>query len=193
MDRPERRAIALARHGEPALSRKVRLTSNGYRDWWATYEEGGIRTDQSPPESLKALAARAVALFSSTRRRARETARAVAGEREVTADVLFIEAPLPPPPLPDFITFRPPLWGFVARVAWYLGYGEGDETRQQAEARAEAAADKLIAASEAGGEVLLLAHGYFNNMIGISLKRRGWKLVDDQGFHYWSVRRFEPR
>ena len=62
MDRPERRAIALARHGEPALSRKVRLTSNGYRDWWATYEEGGIRTEQSPPESLKALAARAVSV-----------------------------------------------------------------------------------------------------------------------------------
>ena len=193
MDRPERRAIALARHGEPALSRKVRLTARGYRDWWATYELGGIRTDQSPPDSLKALAARATALFCSTRLRARQTARAVAGDREVMADEVFIEAPLPPPPLPDFITFRPPFWGFVARVAWYLGYGEGDETRQEAEARAELAADRLIDASEHGGEVLLLAHGYFNNMIGVCLKRRGWKLVNDQGFHYWSVRRFEPR
>ena len=43
------------------------------------------------------------------------------------------------------------------------------------------------------GEVLLLAHGYFNNMIGIALQRRGWKLTQDQGFRYWSVRRFEPR
>ena len=46
---------------------------------------------------------------------------------------------------------------------------------------------------EGQGEVLLLAHGYFNNMIGIALQRRGWKLTQDQGFRYWSVRRFEPR
>ena len=175
------------------MSRKVRLTSSGYRDWWATYEEGGIRTDQSPPDSLKALAARATAVFSSTRRRAIETARAVVGGRDFNADAVFIEAPLPPPPLPDFITFRPPFWGFVARVAWWLGYGEGGETRAEAETRAAAAADQLIAAAESGGEVLLLAHGYFNNMIGIALKRRGWKLVEDQGFQYWSVRRFEAR
>ena len=36
-------AIVLARHGEPALSRKCYLTSDQYRDWWARYEVGGLR------------------------------------------------------------------------------------------------------------------------------------------------------
>ena len=42
-------AITLARHGRPALSRKVLLTSQGYRDWWATYEVGGLCKKQTPP------------------------------------------------------------------------------------------------------------------------------------------------
>ena len=192
MTSPARRAIALARHGEPALSRKVKLTSAGYRDWWAVYELGGIHDNQTPPDSLKALAAEAGAIFASTRRRAQETARAVVADRSFESDVLFIEAPLPPPPLPSFIRFSPPIWGFIARTAWWLGYSEGDETRPQAEARAERAADKLIAACEAGGPVLLLAHGYFNHMIGTALKKRGWALVENHGFKYWAVRRFEP-
>ena len=175
------------------MSRKVKLTSAGYRDWWATYEEGGIRTDQTPPDSLRALAARAVAVFSSTRRRAIETAKAVAGDRAFASDALYIEAPLPPPPLPDSFRVSPRSWGVIARAAWWLGYGEGGETRAEAEARAASAADALIGASAQGGEVLLLAHGYFNNMIGIALQRRGWKLVQDGGFSYWAVRRFEPR
>jgi len=40
--------------------------------------------------------------------------------------------------------------------------------------------------------VLLLAHGYFNHMIGTALKKRGWALVENHGFKYWAVRRFEP-
>ena len=39
-DRPG--AVILARHGEPALSRKIRLTAAGYRAWWADYEIGGL-------------------------------------------------------------------------------------------------------------------------------------------------------
>ncbi|RZJ39751.1 MAG: histidine phosphatase family protein, partial [Brevundimonas sp.] len=30
-------SITLARHGEPALSRKCMLTSDQYREWWARY------------------------------------------------------------------------------------------------------------------------------------------------------------
>ena len=34
---------------------------------------------------------------------------------------------------------------------------------------------------------------YFNAMIGRALRRRGWKLVEDQGYRYWSTKRFERR
>ena len=35
-------AIILARHGEPALSRKVRLNAEQYREFWAKYEVVGL-------------------------------------------------------------------------------------------------------------------------------------------------------
>ena len=49
-------AIVLARHGEPALSRKCFLTSDQYRDWWARYEVGGLLAGQTPPPELLATA-----------------------------------------------------------------------------------------------------------------------------------------
>ena len=55
------------------------------------------------------------------------------------------------------------------------------------------AAQKLIARAESGQDVLVFAHGYFNHMVGRALKADGWKLVQNQGFKYWSQRRYEKR
>ena len=187
-------AIVLARHGEPALSRKCVLTSDQYRDWWAKYEIGGLRAGQTPPPELLATAAGAGVIYSSTRPRAVETAAAAAAGREVVADALFIEAPLPPPHFPSWFKLPPKYWGAVARFWWHaFNHHEGQETRVQAEARADKAAQSLIARAETGEDVLVLAHGYFNHMVGRSLRAEGWKLVHNQGFKYWSQRRYEKR
>ena len=45
-------AIVLARHGEPALSRKIKLDARAYDRWWAAYEAGGILPGQVPPSEL---------------------------------------------------------------------------------------------------------------------------------------------
>lgn len=186
-------AITLVRHGEPALSRRVRLTSDGYVDWWATYEEIGLLEGQVTPECLKRAAVDAAHIFASTRPRAIETARAVAGGRDFLVDERFVEAPLPPPKMPDYFKLSPRWWGVVARVCWILSdeHASG-ETHAQARARARKTAAEL-AALAADGDVLVLAHGYFNHMIGAELKKMGWRLAKDQGFKYWSARRFEPR
>lgn len=187
-------AIILVRHGEPALSRRCKLTSAEYRDWWATYEEGGLLGGQVPPPCLTATAEAAQTILASTRRRALETARAVAGDRPIQADDIFIEAPLPPPHLPDWFKVSPRTWGVIARFWWWaFNHHEGQETRRQAEVRAREAARRLIDRAAAGGDVLVLAHGYFNGMVGVELSRSGWRCVRDQGFHYWSARRFERR
>ncbi len=39
--------------------------------------------------------------------------------------------------------------------------------------------------------VTLVAHGFFNTMIGLELRRLGWRCVQDRGFKYWSTRHFE--
>lgn len=187
-------SITLARHGEPALSRKCLLTSDEYRDWWARYEVGGLLAGQTPPADLLATAAGAGVIYASTRPRAQETASAIAAGRDVMNDALFIEAPLPPPHFPSWFRLPPKYWGAVARFWWHaFDHHDGQESRAQAEARAEQAAQVLIAKAEAGQDVLVLAHGYFNHMVGRRLKADGWSLVHNQGFRYWSQRRFEKR
>jgi broad specificity phosphatase PhoE len=187
-------AITLARHGEPALSRKCFLTSDQYRDWWAKYEVGGLRAGQTPPPELLATAEGAGAIYASTRPRAQETAAAICAGREVMSDALFIEAPLPPPHFPTWFKLPPKYWGAVARFWWHVfNHHEGQESRAEAEARSEAAARALIARAQSGQDVLVLAHGYFNHMVGRRLRADGWSLVHNQGFKYWSQRRYEKR
>jgi hypothetical protein len=185
-------AIVLARHGEPALSRKVRLSADEYRDFWARYEVLGILPGQVPPEKLTQFAARAGALVCSTRQRSIESASALAGDRLVNQHEVLVEAPLPPPPWPRWIRLSPSIWGFLARVWWwFFNHHEGQETRAAAETRAGQAAELLITYAERGEDVVVLAHGFFNFMIGRALRRRGWRLMSSEGYKYWSTRRFE--
>jgi len=187
-------AIILIRHGEPALSRKCLITARQYGDWWAKYEVGGLLAGQTPPAALVAAAEGAGAIYVSTRQRAQETAAAVAAGRETMTDALFIEAPLPPPPFPDWVKLSPKWWGVVSRFWWHaFNHHGGQETRAQAEVRAEQAARTLIARAQGGKDVLVFAHGYFNHMVGRRLRVDGWKLVQNQGFKYWSQRRYEKR
>src|SRR6476619_1707682 len=74
-------AIVLARHGEPALSRKVRLTAAEYREFWASYELLGLLPGQTPPAQLLSFVQKCGALVSSTRQRSIESAQAIAGAR----------------------------------------------------------------------------------------------------------------
>ena len=185
-------SIVLARHGEPALSRKVRLTARQYRDWWALYEAGGIAAGQSPPDHLIAAAQSAAVIYSSTRLRSIETATALSGGRDFTSDQMFIEAPLPPPHWPDAIRLSPRMWGFISRVWWwFFGHHEGGESRRQAEARAQLAAERLDRLGRDGTSVLVVAHGFFNTMIGRELRKLGWRCVRGRGYKYWSTRYFE--
>ena len=190
--RPGSGWILLARHGEPALSRAIRLDARGYREWWARYEEGGILPDQTPPSGLLEMARNADVIFASTRRRALETADAVVQGKHFIRDPMFIEAPLPPPPLPRFVRLNPRSWGFISRVAWwFFRYSVPDEeNRAQAEARARDVARRLMDSALAGQNVLVLAHGFFNTMVGLELKRAGWRKVEGRGYRYWSTRRF---
>ncbi|HLZ82884.1 MAG TPA: histidine phosphatase family protein [Caulobacteraceae bacterium] len=186
-------AVILARHGEPALSRRVTLTARGYREWWARYEEGGLKPGQSPPPALLALARAADAVVSSTRERSIQSARAIAGGRDILSDPLFVEAPLPPPPLPDWFRLPPRWWGVLSRFCWWaFNYHDGLESMVEAQVRARRAAEDLVSRASDGREVVLIAHGFFNWMIGQALAARGWRKTLDQRFGYWTARRFEP-
>jgi len=193
MGRPRPGAIVLTRHGEPDLSRKVRLNASGYADWWARYEDVGLKPGQVAPVRLREAAKDAV-ILCSTRPRSVESAHALAGGRAFDTDAALIEAPLPPPNWPHWLKLAPRIWGVVARTWWwFFNHHAGQETRAQAETRAAAVADRLIGLAEDGRDVLVIAHGFFNAMVAMALRRRGWRMVENQGFRYWALRRFERR
>ena len=185
--------IITTRHGRPDLSRDLKITAREYGDWWARYDASGLAPEERPPESLIELAKGAKTVLSSTLPRAIETAsRATGGGRDVPADAMFVEAPLPPPPVP-FLKLRPGTWGVVSRTFWFLGYAPaGVENHLQSWARVRKIATRLGEES-LKGDVLLCAHGYLNWMIDHHLRKQGWARVEsDGGNHYWSWRVYEP-
>lgn len=184
-------AIITVRHGRPALDRNVRISWRDYIDWWAAYDRSGLDAGQTPPEALRTAVSNAHVIFSSTLPRALETALAVAPADRIVTDTVFVEAPLPPPPIPGKL--RPGLWGVFARVTWWFGLSRDLETRRSVEQRAEAAAATLVARALRGETVILFAHGWFNRMLRPELSRHGFRCVDDGGDAYWSMRRFERR
>lgn len=187
-------AITLARHGEPALSRKVRLTAREYREFWARYEIMGLLPGQIPPAALSGFVASCDVMIASTRLRAIESAQTVGQGRSFEREALLVEAPLPPPNWPSWIRLSPRLWGFFARFWWwFFNHHEGGETRKEAEVRADQAAAKLHGLALEGASVVVLAHGFFNLLIGRALRRRGWRMTLREGYKYWSTRRFERR
>ena len=189
-------AITLVRHGEPALSRRVKLDWRGYVEWWAKYDQAGLLEGQTPPAILHKFANEARYIFSSTLPRSIETAEAVCDGKGFTSLEALIEAPLPPPHLPSFIKLTPNsyAWGFLARVCWwYLNFHGTVEGREVAKVRARKVAEFLFDKAREGGDVLVLAHGFFNLMVSIELKKMGYIKTLEEGFKYWGCRRYELR
>lgn len=184
-------SITIARHGRPDANREAWLDWHGYEDWWDNlYQPASLAPGQSAPEALVEAAAASHTVFASTLQRAIETAQAVAPERDLVIDPVFVEAELPPPPMPG--KFMAKTWGVFARCSWWMGQARGRESRVEAEARADAAVLRLIEAA-AAGPVVLCAHGWFNRMMRPHLRRRDWVCVRDGGDTYWSWRRYEYR
>lgn len=181
-------SIVIARHGQPHADRSVRIDQSGYRDWWKGYDLAGLHPEERPPERLMELARASDVIFASTLQRAIHTAELVAEGREIITDPVFVEAALPPPPF--WGKHRPGTWGVWARIAWWLGWHDGMESKAAAKVRAEAAVATLTAQALRGHNVLLCAHGWFNRMMRPVLKRQGWREVEDRGDRYWSYRRY---
>ncbi|OYU53269.1 MAG: histidine phosphatase family protein [Alphaproteobacteria bacterium PA1] len=185
--------IVIARHGRPALNRHIWINAAQYLDWWAQYDAGGLAADQVVPNGLIQALQACKTIVSSSLRRALETAAMAAPGRELIVDPQFVEAPLPPPALPDFILFRPRFWGVISRITWFFGNHRGQESREEAEIRAEKAAEWLIEEAQKSGSVGLLAHGWFNRMMRPHLLANGWVCVYDGRDSHWSHRVYRPK
>lgn len=183
-ERAER--IILIRHGQPDIPVAPRASHHEFRSYIDAYEESGLDPQSVPPEELQDLVAELTAVFTSGRKRADESARVLAPNAELIADPLFVEAPLAAPRIP-VLKMRVPKWAVVARIFWHAGYHPEIENYRRAKHRAGEAADILVARAQADGAAALVAHGYFNFLIGRELRRRGFAKSGSHRARFWNA------
>lgn len=185
-ERPIPSRIILIRHGRPAIALAPRTGHKGFRSYIDDYEQAGLDPKDAPPEELQDLVRELGAVFASDRARAHESAKLLAPAAELVVDPLFAEAPLASPRIP-LLKMSVPKWAVVARVLWHAGYHPEIETYRKAKARACAAADILVRRAGEDGQAALVAHGYFNLMIGRELRRRGFRKSGAHRAKYWNA------
>ncbi len=184
--------ILLIRHGQPHIALRPRTDRAGFADYVAAYEEAGLAPADLPPEELRELARELDHVFTSGRPRSHQSAAALAPHAQLIADPLFAEAPLASPPIP-LLAMRVTKWAVVSRILWHAGFHPGIEKPGAAARRAKEAADILIARARKTGVTALVAHGYFNWMIGRQLVRRGFTRTGSHQARYWNTVTYERK
>jgi broad specificity phosphatase PhoE len=183
-ERAER--IILIRHGQPDIPVAPRASHREFRSYIDAYEQSGLDPESAPPEELQDLVGELAAVFTSGKKRADESARLLAPNAELIADPLFVEAPLAAPRIP-LLKMRVPKWAVVARIFWHAGYHPEIENYRRARNRAKRAAEILAARARDDGAAVLVAHGYFNFLIGRELRRRGFAKSGSHRARFWNA------
>jgi broad specificity phosphatase PhoE len=178
--------IILVRHGRPALPLRPRTSHGEFRDYIDAYEQAGLDPESLPPQELSDLVKELDHVFTSDRPRAHQSAKALAPHAELQVDSLFAEAPLASPPIP-LLRMRVPKWAVIARILWHVGYHPEIENFRKAKHRAAQAADILMNKVRDGSDAVLVAHGYFNAMIGRQLRQRGFTRTGGHRVRYWNA------
>jgi broad specificity phosphatase PhoE len=179
--------IVLIRHGKPDVERGRWLSHKKFQDFIADYERAGLDPLSAPPSWLVELVGQARRVFASDRPRARESAHAVAPHAELKISPLFMEAELKSPKLP-VVRLQPAAWAIIARLAWHAGHDSGIENYGDAKERSQKTVDMLDSVAREDGIAVLVAHGYFNAIVGRTLSKRGWhRLGGRHRAKYWNA------
>ncbi len=178
--------IILIRHGQPHIALSPRTSHREFRDYIDAYEAAGLAPSNLPPGELQDLLKELTSVFTSGKPRAHQSAARIAPHAELIADPLFVEAPLASPPLP-LLRLEVPAWAVMSRILWHAGFTPGIENYRRARHRAAQAADILVGRARDTGTAALVAHGYFNWMIGRQLRRRGFTRQGSHQARYWNT------
>lgn len=177
--------IILIRHGKPAIPTAPVARHHEFRSYIDAYEEAGLDPADAPPEELRDLVRELDAVFTSGRKRAADSAKVLAPNAELIVDPLFVESPLASPRIP-LLKMKVTKWAVVSRLMWYAGFSPKIEGYRKSKRRAKQAADILIKRAQTTGGTALVAHGYFNYLIGIELRRRGFVQAGRHKAKYWN-------
>ena len=166
--------VVLIRHGKPDVGSSPRISHKKFQTYIEEYERAGLHPESPPPEWLVDLVREARRIHASDRPRAQESAKALAPHAALSTSSLFMEAQLKSPRLP-LVRMKPPAWAVLARLAWHAGHHGGIEDYRDARERAEQAVDMLADVAREDGIAVLVAHGYFNAIVGRTLRKQGWR------------------
>lgn len=179
--------IILIRHGRPAISTRQRTGHKGFRDYIDAYEASGLASDSFPPDAVCELVRGLKAIYTSGKPRAQDSARKLAPDAKLINDPLFVEAPLASPFIP-LVHLGVASWAVVSRILWHFGYHPDMENYRASKRRAAKAADILIRTAKTnGGTAAVVAHGYFNAILGRELARRGYERTGSHRVRYWNA------
>ncbi len=183
----EKLRIILVRHGKPAIESSPKFCHNGFRRYIDEYQEAGLDPASAPPEELIDLVKGLNAVHTSESPRSTDSGRTLLPQAELIADPLFAEAPLASPRIP-LLKMRMPIWAVMARIMWHAGYHPEIENYRRAKIRAQQAADILLDRAKSNdGTAVLVAHGYFNAMIGRVLRKRGFRRTGAHRVRFWNA------
>jgi broad specificity phosphatase PhoE len=190
--RSDRLRIVLVRHGQPRIALAPRTGHRGFHDYIGAYEAADLDPTHLPPQELLDLTRELASVFASDRPRSHQSANLLAPGAALIMDPLFAEAPLASPPIP-LVSMRVAGWAVISRILWHAGFSPRIEGVFAVQLRAAKAADRLIAEARQNGVAVLVAHGYFNFMIGRVLKKRGFVKRGDHRARYWNTVIYESR
>ncbi len=160
--------IGLIRHFKVDYEILKRCNSREYIEEYVKYEQSGIMQPHSIP-GVKGYSA----CYSSTSRRALETARLVYKNQIISTPAL-VEIPL----YPLFNTRKRlpvKMWHFINRIAWFYNSSKMPETRIETKKRAGKFLDTLLDSHAPTGNILPVSHGFFIITLHIELLKRGFK------------------
>ena len=166
--------ITLVRHGTPDWDFRTPIAGAALARWLEGERDAALVPAQRPSEELLARVRGVRCVAASPLRRSIESARLVAPALHPMIDECFTEPALPCA-LTSRLRFRPEVWTWLARSAWFAGWSSGVESFSAARRRASVAARKLAALAAQHGDVVLIGHGLMNILIAGELRRLRWR------------------
>lgn len=172
--------VLLIRHGRSSHVHEGWLDRETFLRWREAYEAAGI--DDAPPENVRDLVANSMLVAASDSRRAIESAKALAPDREVVTSDLFRELELHPPSLGRLVL---PMWGWLIAFIfrWVAGGGRMSAAERE---RVDQAAEWIE--QQPHDSIAIVTHGTFRRALAPALIARGWRKVEfARGHRHWSA------
>ena len=178
--------IALVRHGRSAHVHAGWVDHAGLEAWRTTYEAAGIREGERVPDPVAQLLKNAEVFVSSDARRAVESAKLLAGDREVLASPLLRELELRGPRIGNI---RLPLGAWAVLIGLRSLFLSIRSRQSPSEvSRASEAASWLMTIAKEHGFVAVVTHASFRRRLASRLLDLGChRDLATSSLRHWSV------